>query len=714
MKKKLGKNDKMQRIKKKNKGRKGILFQMAAGFFIPIILIIFLGSISYSKASYTLISNYKLSKLETMDAISLYMNLMLEGIAGKTIELINDSKLITYYTKVQDMQKDEYSMLYRDIKADLLKVKSSTSGVAGVHIFGVGQAAKSSQNSNSSVSGKTDTEYHTYPVLPHSTSGELGKNAYEEFLVSKEGDRWKDGSAKEAWIGKNSYLDKELKEARGKDVISYIRKLSKGNGFIVTDVKVESISDVLKKMKMEDQSSIAFITEDKTEIKISPEEISFVSLPCYQDAVKGAENNGFTNITYNGTSYFFTYSKVGKTQAMVCELIPESVILAQADDIRNITIMIVIAAVILALAAGSFIAIRINRGMINITRPLAAAAKGDMRVLFDTNRQDEFGMLAEDLTYMTYGIRKLLGEVTAIGSKVQGSSGAVSSASASILESMKNIVIAITEIEKGAATQAGSAEKCAERMEELSQQIGDLYHGVYEMGEAAEHSQQVVENGIVVIDDLCSKTRSTIDITKLVIEGIETLDRESHSIYEVITVINEIAEQTNLLSLNASIEAARAGKAGMGFAVVAGEIRKLADGSMEAAKQIREIIGSIQHKTKHTAVLAKEAGTNVDVQTAALDKTIQVFNSINTYANQLTYNLKRVSKGIEAIEYAKKDTLAAIQNISAVSEETAAVSEEVSATAIEQTAILKNMSDEALILASDAKHLEEAINQFQI
>jgi len=135
---------------------------------------------------------------------------------------------------------------------------------------------------------------------------------------------------------------------------------------------------------------------------------------------------------------------------------------------------------------------------------------------------------------------------------------------------------------------------------------------------------------------------------------------------------------------------------------------------VKAAGQIQNIVSEIQKKTKGTVASAKQAETIVGTQGEALNKTVNVFENINTHVVKLVNNLNNIAKGIKGIEEAKEDTLDAIQNISAISQQTATSSEEVSATATNQIASVENLSNSALELADEAKRLETAIQRFRI
>jgi methyl-accepting chemotaxis protein len=222
----------------------------------------------------------------------------------------------------------------------------------------------------------------------------------------------------------------------------------------------------------------------------------------------------------------------------------------------------------------------------------------------------------------------------------------------------------------------------------------------------------VVNDGIDVVDQLNISTKENIKITNATIKDIEELESESKAITDIITVLNDIAGQTNLLSLNASIEAARAGDAGRGFSVVADEIRKLSDKSVIAAAEIEGIIDRIVKKTQSTVKTVNQAETISKLTDTKLMNVVQLFNNINIHVDDLTTKMQKITAGIDDIDKTKNDTLNAIESISAVAEETSAASEEVDATARQQLEAVTKLNEAAKFLNNDALDLKSTIQLF--
>jgi methyl-accepting chemotaxis protein len=482
------------------------------------------------------------------------------------------------------------------------------------------------------------------------------------------------------------------------------------------DVKKTVLQDVIDDLDLPKGSSFAFISPDGREITKGEDSDTtiFTTSPFFQKSLAKEEGSGSAYVEIKNKKYFYVYAKVGDTGAIACALIPYSHLTKQADIIKKLTFVMVLIATALAIGTGILISGDISMAIHKIMSKLAQAAEGDLTVQIDTKRKDEFGTLSNSVNHMIHNMKNLIEKTSVIGDKVLVSSAKVDSSSQIMLESSKNIGIAIADIQHGVTDQAQDTEQCLIQTNDLAERINRVYDNTSEIDKMAQTAISIVKDGITIVDDLGAKTVATAEINKATIANIQELEKESRAISDIINVITDITVQTNLLSLNASIEAARAGQAGRGFAVVAEEIRKLATDSAEAAKKISIMINTIQNKTKSAVDSVKETEIIVGSQESALHNTVEAFEQINHYVGNLVNKLGNISEEIKDIEKAKALTLNAIVNISAISEETAAASEEVETTAEDQLCAVKALNEEAAELKENVKELEEAIKSFTI
>ena len=669
---------------------RGIKAKLFLAFLIPVLFIVALGIISYQKASYGIVTNYEKAMQETVDATAKYFNLGFQSIAATANQLSADDNM-------QDVT--EYGS-YKNIHKSIIAKLSADQFMSNIHIF-----------SKQGVAISTKT-------------GALKKDFFTGFEASEEGKLLSEDQDY-IWVGKHPYLDTSFKTDSGKYSLSIIQKIKKTSGFsesgkevmgyVVIDITPEAVTDTLQSFQWGDGSISGFITSDGREINSLPEDKTvFTSLPIYKDITDKALTKGSDYINYQGENYLFLYSQIDTSGSVICGLIPKALITKQADDIKMITMILVIVASLVAILIGTVMATGIGNATKQMVLAIKKASEGDLTSSIHLRRKDEFSYLSEHLNHMLQSMRTLLEKINRVSANVTHSSAEVKSSAADFFAKAKEINIAIEEIEKGMEHQAADTESCLKQMSILSDKVNNVNQNTGKIEMIAETTKITSGEGILLIQELSRKSQATTDITHSVIQNIEMLDSESQSISDILRVIYDIAEQTNLLSLNASIEAARAGEAGRGFAIVADAVRSLADQSLEASRRIGDILQNIQSRTKTTFLSAKNAENIVEQQGETLEKTIRVFHEINQGVEHLAATLQGISLEVDEMEQAKNSTLRAMTDISAVVQQTVAATEQINTSANNQLSSVHKLNETVERLASDTKELDEATLLFSV
>jgi len=685
-----------------------IRFKLTVAFLVPIAFIILLGFVSFQRASETIVSNYEKATLQAIEMAGEYLRFGFESVESTSIQYMNDESITKYFLGSYKEDSIEYTKSKKTIDNLLSTKQTADDFIEDIYL----------------IADKVDSV---------TTKKSFESGIYAGFLENEIGQFLKKNRTKMVWIGQNDYLDEKLGTEPEEYSMRLVRNLASAEALMIIDVKADTVNKILSDLEFDQSGFLTIVTSDGKEIiavnkgaaeasdttENSVEEGSEITADdlltgetFYQDAVLSEEPSGSLYVEYKGENYLFMYSKVGMTGAMICALMPKEHITSQADSIKLVTVVTVIVACIVAVIIGVGISSGIGSAIKEIITRLKKAAKGDLTVVFNTTRKDEFNVLATEIQNTFTNMKKLIQQVKDLSSEVKESSAEVSHTSELFLKTSEGISNAMNEIEQGVSQQAKDAEECLLQMDNLSQKIEHVSDNTKEIGQIADKARGSIQGGTVVTQDLNKQTKSTIEITTSIINEIENLATKSMSISKIIEVINEIANQTNLLSLNASIEAARAGEFGKGFSVVASEIRNLAEQSKNSVNDIKKIIGSIQDGTKNAVEIARKAEDVLQLQEDAVKNTTESYKNINESVEQLMVYLNYISENVSNIEEARVSTLGAIENISAVLEEIAASSNTVNQTSNDQLTSVGTLNNSASKLNEDAEQLVDEVSKF--
>ncbi|HHY71750.1 MAG TPA: HAMP domain-containing protein [Bacillus bacterium] len=340
-------------------------------------------------------------------------------------------------------------------------------------------------------------------------------------------------------------------------------------------------------------------------------------------------------------------------------------IVKTGNRIILITIIISVISVAIGIIIAFILSHKISAPILEIVHRLKKVAAGDLsgeKVVIKS--KDEVGELAVAINDMTSSLRGLIGDVLGSANNLAASTEEISAST--------------EQIATGSQMQANNAGVASEMVKEMVNAILAVAKNAEETSNSSETMVQSAEKGNEVIKDTL---RGMNDISN----KISDLSGKSVQIGEIVEVIDDIAEQTNLLALNAAIEAARAGEAGKGFAVVADEVRKLAERSSKATKEISELIESIQANTD-ASVDAVQVGNEKAKNAGEAFK--EIINLVKIAAGKIA----EIAAASEEQNAQSREVLQAVESIAAVSQETAAGVQQTAATANDLAKMAENLA----------------------
>ena len=687
-----GKGEKAAREKADIPFYRGIAAKLIVCFLVPVVGVAVLGIISYQKSSDAIVNTYKESVQQTTDMMEQYISLVATSEKDEFKSYLTEQELKKYFAGLMD--HGEENTTRRDYQSRLRNKLSIDDKLHSIYFL-----ADSERSFDSG-------------------TGTLGQDLFSEYKSTKQG-----AEAAASTTGWYVYgPDAESDDVIGMKTHNYslriVKRVNSLDAVMIVNLSAEYVRTAMQALNPGEGGYVALVCADGNEFysdnTVETDEPLIYGTDFYQKAMDSESDNGNEMVTLNGQSYMFVYSKLSMGDVLITALIPSARLLEQSSDIKGLTTILTIICAILALALGFLLARKMSGTIQYILRQLRKVSKGDLTVHLHANSKDEFKLLCEGINDMVNHVKSLIKDVNEVSEEVGAAAVHVAKTSGTFMATSQDIQNAVLEIESGVNKLDSGSDNCLSQMDSLSGKINNVSSNADEIGKLTNAAGETINVGIASVQSLTESSESTAEITRNVIVSIEELQEKSKAISHIVSAINDIAEQTNLLSLNASIEAARAGDAGRGFSVVAEEIRKLADQCLASAGQISSIVKEILSKTSEVVTIAKQAEAVVSSQNGAVEDTTASFRQIDELVAQLIQALQTITNNVQEMNGARNETLSAIESISDASTQTAACSSSVHNAAGTQLDAVKNLDEASQSLTAKAESLLDALSTFQV
>jgi len=446
---------------------------------------------------------------------------------------------------------------------------------------------------------------------------------------------------------------------------------------------IESLSKMIKFVKAGDKAEAASIFRDKKDL-LAQYQDHLEKLTQYN--VKSADEVNMQNDTDN------------------------------ANATKNI-ILVIGTALACAIALTYFITTSITRPLAAANKQLKTIAGGDLCTAIPekyTESEDEIGEMSRSIMHMQDSLRELLSNVKSSSDTLDGSSQALLTITRESSEAIGCVARAMEEVASSSMDQAKNSDIITGMAYELGDKIARADALASDMIDLSKKTSALGQKGMHIVDELDCKMAETVRGSKEINCEINDMYNYLKNIEQTVILIDKIANQTNLLSLNASIEAARAGEMGMGFAIVADEIRKLSEETEKAAKDINEMVDTIENKAQSVVSTMEGVESIVAQQGEAVDSTKEVFTDTAKLISMVVASVEQVKEHTKDVNENKEKIIAAIDEISSLIQETTAATEETSASMEEQAAAMEEVENHTGELGSIAQMLQEDVNKFKV
>lgn len=485
------------------------------------------------------------------------------------------------------------------------------------------------------------------------------------------------------------------------------------------DEYAKSLSDV--KLEGMDSSYVYVVKNDGTMLYHPAKEK--VGQPVENAVIKGVvqqlqdgKKPGTTVVEYdfNGTTKYSAYTILNNENILVLTA-DESEALAGITTVTGVAVGIIAIVVLIAIIISFIMGRRLMRPLVKVSTIIEDVANGNIEADFSVVKEsnDEIGLIIEKMKELTQSLGSIVGKIRNSSDTMSSNSYELNDTSSQTLAANNEISKAVEDVAEGSTGMAASISKINENLLEMSNETKDINASVDEIKNqtvAVQDSSKIMNDKIKSMQDSSHKMDEGISAIS---KRIETVNTTVDKVSNIVSVIEEISSETNLLSLNASIEAARAGDAGKGFAVVAQEIRVLSDNTNTELENIKQIISSLVEECRYCV---QASGTIVEdnaKQKEEIKAVLDEFGSLDEQIQKTAEKADEIEELVTAMIELNDDITKSSNSLTDVSAANAAATEEMNANIEELNAMMHGVSEMAEHMNNESDGLKEALSFFR-
>ncbi len=478
----------------------------------------------------------------------------------------------------------------------------------------------------------------------------------------------------------------------------------------LSDVKLEGMDSAYMYVVQNDGTMLYHPTKEKVGQPVENAVIKGV-VQQLQDGKK--PGTAVVEYDFNGTTKYSAYTILNNENILVLTA-DESEALAGITTVTGVAVGISAIVVLLAIIICFILGRRLMRPLVKVSTIIEEIANGDINADFGMVKEtnDEIGLIIEKMKELTQSLGNIVGKIRNSSDTMSANSYELNDTSSQTLAANNEISKAVEDVAEGSTGMAASISKINENLLEMSNETKDINESVNEIRNqttAVQDSSKIMNDKIKSMQDSSHKMDEGISAIS---KRIETVNTTVDKVSNIVSVIEEISSETNLLSLNASIEAARAGDAGKGFAVVAQEIRVLSDNTNTELENIKQIISSLVEECRYCV---QASGTIVEdnaKQKEEIKAVLDEFGSLDEQIQKTAEKADEIEELVTAMIELNDDITKSSNSLTDVSAANAAATEEMNANIEELNAMMNGVSEMAGNMNDESDGLKEALSFF--
>lgn len=657
--------------KKSNNIKNQLIAMVLILSLIPIIII---GLINYNFEKKNMIEMSKESNLTIAKSIAQQANSMVLS-SFNAIETISKSNDFT-------------QMETRDANSLLKSIRDEISSIDDIYILDM--------NGNAIVSTKDTTKT-------------LANELY--FVMSKKGGEYIT----------NSFIDNNTKKPGVMISMPIKDKLMNVTGVISAKLNVEELSSIAKFQKIGETGN-AYIV-DKTGITIGHQDFKNKIVKRYNfveegniGAIKAIDKKTDVERYENqdGKDVIGAYTTVPYTSwGVVVEQDAKELENMASGALKRTSLIVILAGIIIAILT-AIISKLFTNPIINLGKSAEKIKNGDMTEEIPVTSKNEIGLLQASFGSMIASLTNVINKVNIASDNIKNTIEDLKMRSELTVKASEEISAVVEQVAAGTENQIHSTQATSRIIEEMVKKVDEVDSKVKYIENAASHATDIASLGTVHINDTQEAIESIVEKVENSSTKIASLTKETQKIGKIITFIDNISSQTNLLALNAAIEAARAGEAGRGFTVVADEIRKLAEQTGSASKDIVSIINGIQKDMGDVTVSMDESIVEVNKGSNVIGKATESFSNIKEETKKVNEAISNFTSIAQMLTVGMNEIETSMREVSSVSEQTGAGTQTVLASSEEQQSAISHVEGLADNLDLLADELISIVSEFKV